>query len=227
MIDKQKIQSVIKNLLNHEALFPYEQHESSAQKFGNELCKLGITSAVDVCHPYKFPAGFDESSFERYIMQQTYIHLFDPDRVLAPEKHILRFYADTSIPKSAQQAYLSDLLKVTDSLSYEEREYVVNYFLAEQPQAVVRMKKWLPELKKLNPEIDDINPRSAFDFYNLYIGMTSRFHPEDIKYFLILTDFDEADKNQALLKSVLGVDPQFRIAPHRVKQLIDGVTVKN
>ena len=227
MINKQKVQSVIKNMLNHEALFPYEQHESSAQNFDNELCELGITPAVEVCHTYKFPAGFDEASFERYIMQQTYIHLFDPDRILAPEKYIQRFYTGTDIPKPVQQAYLLDLLKVTDLLSDEEKEYIANYFLAEKPLAVVRMKSFLPELKKLNPEIDDINPQSAFDFYNLYIGMTSRFHPEDIKYFSTLTDFDEADKNQALLKSVLGVDPQFRIAPHRVKQLIDDATVKN
>ncbi|MBO7656107.1 MAG: hypothetical protein J6S80_00020 [Alphaproteobacteria bacterium] len=227
MIDKQKVQKVIKNMLNHEALFPYEKHESSAQIFDTELRKLGIVPAVEVCHPYKFPANFDEASFEQYIMQQIYIHLFDPERVLAPKKYIQHFYAGTDVPENVQQIYLSDLLKITGSLSYEEKEYVSNYFMTEQPQAVVRMKEILPELKKLNPEIDDINPQSAFDFYDLYIGMTSRFHPEDIKYFSTLTDFDEADKNQALLKSVLGIDPQFRIAPHRVKQLIDDATVKN
>lgn len=225
MIDKQKVQRVITNLLDHEALFPYEQHESSAQIFYDKLLQNGFKPTIEVCHEYKFPNGYDEASFEKYIFQQAYIHLFDPERVTNTEKYVQRFYADmdADVPEPVQKEYLADLLKVTGALSDEEKAYVADYFRAEQPKAVARMKSFLPELKKLNPEIDSINPQSAFDFYNLYIGMTSRFHLEDIKYFSSLSDFDEADKNQRKLEDVLGFGPGFRIAPHRIQQLIDQI----
>lgn len=225
MIDKQKVQRVITNLLEHEALFPEEQYISSAQKFESKLREHGFEPPIEVCHKYKLPKGYDEASFERYVLQQIYIHLFEPERVTDTEKYVKKFYADmdADVPESVQKEYLADLLKVTGALSDEEKAYVAHYFRAEQPKAVGRMKSFLPELKKLNPEIDSINPQSAFDFYNLYIGMTSRFHLEDIKYFSSLRNFDEADKNHNKIENVLEFGPGFRIEPNRTQQLIDGI----
>ena len=225
MIDKQKVQEVIKNLLDHEALFPYEQHESSAQIFHDELLRRGFNPTIEVCHEYKFPKGYDEAAFERCIFQQVYIHLFDPERVTNTEKYVQNLYADmdADVPEHLQKEYLADLLKITGTLSDEEKAYVADYFRAEQPKAFSRMTAFWPEIKSLNPEIADINPQKTIDFYNLYIGMTSRFHPEDIKYFSNLTDFETADKNQNKIEDVLGFGPGFRIAPHRIQQLIDGI----
>ena len=225
MIDKQKVHNVIKNLLDHEALFPYEQHESSAQIFYDKLLRHGFKPTIEVCHEYKFPNGYDEASFEKYIFQQAYIHLFDPERVIDTEKYVQKFYAgmDADVPEDLQKGYLADLLKITGALSDEEKAYVADYFLSEQPKAFPRMVAFWPEIKRLNPEIADINPQKPIDFYNLYIGMTSRFHPEDIKYFSNLTDFETADKNQNKIEDVLGFGPGFRIAPHRIQQLIDGI----
>ena len=228
MIDKQKVQNVINYLLEHEALFPYERHESSAQIFYDKLLQNGFKPTIEVCHEYKFPNGYDEASFEKYIFQQAYIHLFDPERVTNTEKYVQRFYADmdTKVPESVQKNYLADLVKITDSLSAEEKLYVADYFMAEQPKAFPRMVAFLSEIEILNPEIADINPQKPFDFYNLYIGMTSRFHPEDIKYFSNLTNFDESDKNQNKIENILGFGPGFRIAPHRIQQLIDGIILQ-
>lgn len=225
MIDKQKVQNVIKNLLDHEALYSYEQHESSAQIFYDKLLQCGFNPTIEVCHEYKFPKGYDEASFEKYIFQQLYIHLFDPERVINTEKYVQRFYADmdAEVPEPMQKEYLADLLKVTGTLSDEEKEYVADYFRNEQPKAFPRMVAFWSEIKNSNPEIADINPQKPIDFYNLYIGMTSRFHPEDIKYFSNLTDFETADKNQNKIETVLGFGPGFRIAPHRVQQLIDEI----
>lgn len=224
MIDKQKIQNVIKFLLNKEAISPYEQHVSSAQNFETELKKHGFEPPVEICHKYKFPKGYNETSFERYIFQQIYIHLFDSDRIINTEKYIKKFYKGSDVPKQIQKEYLGDLLKVTGQLSIEEKKHVADFFRFEQPKAFPRMSVLLPELKSLNPEIADINPQTPFDFYNLYIGMTSRFHPEDIKYFLSTKDFEEADRNRDKIKEIFGFAPEFRIAPGRVKQLIDSVT---
>lgn len=228
MVNEQKVQEVIKNLLDHEALFPYEQYVSSAQIFYDELLRCGFNPTIEVCHKYKFPKSYDEASFERYIFQQAYIHLFDPERITDTEKYVQRFYAgmDVDVPEPIQKEYLADLLKVTGTLSDEEKVFVADYFHREQPKAFSRMVAFWPEIKSLNPEIADINPQTPFDFYNLYIGMTSRFHPEDIKYFGSITDFEEADKNNNKIETVLGFGPGFRIAPHRVQQLIDEFVVK-
>lgn len=225
MIDKQKVQNVIKNLLEHEALFPEEQYISSAQKFESKLREHGFEPPIEVCHKYKLPKGYDEESFERYVLQQAYIHLFEPERVTDTEKYVQKFYADmdADVPKSVQKEYLSDLLKFTDKLSAEEKAYVADYFMAEQPKASQRLAAFWPEIKNSNPEIADMNPQKASDFYTLYMGMTSRFHPEDIKYFCDLRNFDEADKNHDKIKDVLGFGPGFRMCPNRVQQLIDGI----
>ncbi len=225
MIDKQKVQQVINELLEHEALGLYAQHNSSAQEFEAKLKEHGIASPIEICHEYKFPKGFDEASFERYIFQQIWIHLFDSDRVINPEKYIQKVYEGTDVPQLYQKAYLADLLKVTGGLSAAERECVADYFRTEQPKALPGMAALLPEIKRLNPEIADINPENAFDFYNLYIGMASRFHPADIKYFMGL-DFEQHDQvhnEHNKMAELLGFDVGFRLEPGRRMQLIDAV----
>ncbi len=226
MIDKQKVQNVIKKLLDQEALYPYEKHDSSAQIFNTELRKHGFNPTIEIYHKYKFPKGYPEASFERHIFQQFYIYLFNPDRITNTEKYVQHFYEGTKVPKRLQMEYLTDLIKITGILSTEEKEYLVNYFLIEQPKAFSRMVAFLPEIKRMNPEIADTNPDKPLDFYNLYIGMTSRFHPEDIKYFSTLTDFTQANKYTDKIKSVLGFAPGFRIAPHRAKQLINEIIIQ-
>ena len=228
MIDKQKIQDIIKNMLDHEALFPEEQYVSSAKKFESELNKHGFNPPIEICHKYKLPKGYDEKYFERYVLQQIYIHMFDSERVTDTEKYVQNFYADmdADVPESMQKEYLGDLLKVTDALSTEEKAYVADFFMAEQPKAFQRLAAFWPEIKSLNPEISDMNPQKAEDFYVIYIGMASCFPPEDIKYFFDLKDFEEADKNHNKIKDILGFGPGFRIAPHRTQQLIDYITLK-
>ena len=98
--------------------------------------------------------------------------------------------------------------------------------MAEQSQSFSRMAAFWPKIKTLNPEVTDTAPQTPFDFYNLYIGMTSRFHIEDIRYFSTLTDFEVADKNQNKIEVVLGFGPGFRIAHYRVQQLIDGIILQ-
>ena len=154
-----------------------------------------------------------------------YIYTFDSLRVINPEKYIQNFYAKTSVPKHIQQEFLSDLVKITGSLSNKEKECVVDYFLHEQKQVVNRIKNFLPELKNLNLEIADIHPKSVFDFYDLYLGMASLFNVDDIKYCLSLSvaDREKAGKELDKIKSILGVAPGFFMAPHRVQQLLQGI----
>lgn len=225
MIDKQKVQQVIQELLEYEALGIYAQHNSSALEFDAKLKEHGITSPIEICHEYKFPKGFDEASFERYNFQQIWIHLFDADRVINPEKYLQKFYDGTDVPECVQRERLAELLKVTGALSAAEREYVADYFKTEQPKALPRMAAFLPEIKRLNPEIADINPVDAFDFHDLYIGMTSRFHPDDIKYFMGLSfeQHDQVNQDHSKLAELLGFDVGFRLSPARRQQLIDVV----
>lgn len=222
MINKQKVKNVIKNILDKEAVFQYG-HCSSAKIFDTEIRKHGFIPNIILYHQYKFPIGFNEESFENYIMQQIYMYTFDINRIINPEKYIQKFFNNTVVSKSDQQEYLSKLINTTKTLSDEEKEYIVKYFQQEQSKAFIRISNFLPELKKLNPEIQDINPKNIFDFFDLYIGMTSQFFYEDIKYFCSLNNHKEAEKNQDKIKSVLGFSPSFYIAPHRVQQLINGI----
>ena len=68
-----------------------------------------------------------------------------------------------------------------------------------------------------------MNPQKTWDFYILYMGIASRFSPEDIKYFYDLTDFEKATKNHNKIEDALGFGPGFWMAPHRTQQLIDGI----
>lgn len=226
MIDKNKVQKVIRDLLDHEAFDGLEHWFSPSQEFDTKLRQRGIVPNIEIYHKYKFPDGFDAESFQRIIIQLTYIYLFDSDRVMNPEKYIKNFYAKISVPEHIQQEYLSDLVKITGSLSTKEKECVVDYFLREQKQVVNRIKSFLPELKKLNPEIADINPQHIFDFYDLYLGLASFFHVDDIKYCLSLSapDREKAGKELNKIKSILGVEPEFFMAPHRVQQLVQQFT---
>ncbi len=180
---------------------------------------------IQICHEYKFLAGFDEVSFERYVWQQTWIHLFDADRVINHGKYIQKFYEGTDVPKHMQKKCLADLLKVTGALSSEEREYVADYFKAEQPKALSRMAEMLPEIKHLNPEIAVINLQNAFDFHDLYIGMASRFHPADIKYFMGLSieRHDQVNKYHCKIEALLGFGVGIRLSTTRLQQLTDGI----
>lgn len=225
MIDKQKVQQVIQELLEHEALGPDAQYYSSAEIFAAKLKDAGILSPIEICHEYKFPNGFDEPSFQRYIFQQLWIHLFDPDRIINPKKYLQRFYDGTDVPAAVQQEYLDELLAVTGDLSAEERAYVADYFKAEQPRALPRMADLLPEIKRQNPEIADINPQDAFAFHDLYIGMASRFHPADIKYFIGLSfeDHDRVSNECSKIETLLGFGVGFCLSPARLQLLIDRI----
>lgn len=227
MVDKQKVCNIINNLLNDEAGFQ-NGHWSSAQDFDIMLKKHGFIPIIEIYHKYKFPDGFDEQSFEQYVMQQVYIHIFDADRIMNPEKYMQKFFRGTAVPEQEQKQYLADMEKVTGHLSDEEKEYIVNYFCAEQPKAFDRIARFLPKLKVLNPEVIKINPKTIFDFMDLYVGMTSRFHPEDIEYFCSLPpeQHEQAINNQDKIMSVLGIKPNFVMAPYRAKQLIDGIVIQ-
>ena len=222
MIDKQKVQDVINKLLNDEAGFQ-SGHWSSAKNFADTLHKRGFVPSIALWHQYKFPHGFDEQSFEQYVMQQEYIHVFDADRIMNPEKYIQKFFHGTTVPEQEQRKYLADIKKITENLSDAEKEYVVHYFQTEQPKAYPRLVRYLPELKLLNPQIKNITPKSIFDFMDLYVGMTSRFHPDDIAYFCALqpSEHERAIQDLDKILSPLGVWPNFLMSPDRARRLVD------
>ena len=227
MINKQKVQNVINNLLKKEAGFQ-SGHWYSAQDFDDALRKRDFVPTIEIYHKYKFPDGFDEQAFEQYVMEQEYIHTFDADRIMNPEKYIQKFFDGATVPEQEQKQYLEGLKKLTEHLSDAEKEYVVQYFLAEQPKVLARLARLLPQLRVLNPEIKNIKPKSIFGFMDLYVGMTSRFHPEDIAYFCSLPaeSHQQVIQDQGKTMSVLGVVPSFVMAPYRVKNLIDGIIVQ-
>ncbi|MCQ2562501.1 MAG: hypothetical protein MJ158_02720 [Alphaproteobacteria bacterium] len=233
MMDKQKVKTVITYLLEKEA-FPnfwmnfgprksgehYGIYSAPSQDFDTKLKKVKIISPVELWHKYKFPNGFTDKSFERYVYQQSYIRTFDADRIIAPEKYIHKFF---TVSKDKQKQYTKKLAFITCDLSDKEKEYIVNYFQNEKDKVFARFKKFLPKLKTLNPEIKDFNPKNVLDLEDLYLGMTSRFNFMDIKYFCGLTDMNTANKNSDKLESLLGFGPGFHIEPHRLRKLIDAI----
>jgi len=227
MIDKQKVHNIIEKILKENSGFQ-NGHWSSSQDFETELKKRGFVPPIEIWHQYKFPHGFDEESFEQYVLLQSYIHLFDSDEILNPERYTKKFFSGSTVPEQEQQNYLADLNKRVAQLTDEEKKYVVKYFLDEQSRALSNLTQFLPELRLLNPEIKDIkiNTQSIFDVSDLYIGMTSRFHPEDIAYFCSLADHEPAIKEQDKKMSAIGVWSNFLMAPHRIQKLVDGIIIQ-
>ncbi|MCQ2599445.1 MAG: hypothetical protein MJ187_03660 [Alphaproteobacteria bacterium] len=86
------------------------------------------------------------------------------------------------------------------------------------------MKKFLFNLKELNPETQNINPQSIIDFDILYCGMTSRFHPEDIKYFYYdirnNKNLEQTNKIREKIESISGVRIGFHIAANRAQKIL-------
>lgn len=71
MVNKQKIKNVIKLLLTKEvdsfcAPGPYC---APSQQFDTVLRKNGFVPPIKLWHQYKFPSGFTDISFEKYIHQ--------------------------------------------------------------------------------------------------------------------------------------------------------------
>lgn len=238
MINEHQVKTAIKNLLEKESLPDFWSMVISGreevphwalycapgQDFDKKLQEHGFISPIELWHQYKFPDGFTDESFERYVWKQSYIRTFDSNRIIDPEKYVQQFFAAST---DEQKRYVKELSNITGVLSDEEKEYVVNYFQDEKGKVFTRLKKFLPELKALNPEIKDFNPKTAVGLENLYLGMTSRFHPADIEYFCGLTDMKQANKNADKIESLLGFTPGFRIEPHRLQKLIATIKQHN
>jgi hypothetical protein len=232
MIDKNKIEKLIQTMLEKEAYFQ-DGHWSSSQNFDNELRKHGFIPPVPLYHKYKFPSGFTEESFEQFVMAQIYFYFFDTERITNPKSYVDKYfqYAE-EFPyldiEAEKKAYLFKILSITGPLSKEEKEYLSNYFANEKAKSLGNLASYLDELKNLNPEIKDINinPNDIFRLTDLYIGMTSRFHYEDIKYFCSINNMDQATIDQENIQKATGINPNFRIAPYRAKKIIEGITIQ-
>ena len=90
------------------------------------------------------------------------------------------------------------------------------------------MVQFLDTMHRLNPEIANIrvSPLSLKDMYDLYIGMTSKFHPDDIKYFLETNDFAKRDEQNKEMKKLVGFAPNVFIEPSRMQKIINSIKMQ-
>lgn len=220
-----KIQSIINRLKYEEAVFQ-NGHWSSAEMFEDKLCQDGFVPPVPISHKYNFPNGMSEKEYEDMAMWLTYIIYFDPTRIYETQKYVDTLTRGSDMTDEEKQAYYDKLVAITGELSDSEKDQIVRFFTNSQENAIQYFSKMTKNLQNANPEIADINIESVQNMFDLIIGATSRFHPDDIKYYMSLGDIGPARQNQRKISDVLGYAPHIFIEPNRVNQIVNGIIMQ-
>ena len=228
----KKIQKVISDILDKEAVFK-NGHWSSAVNFERRLADDGFVAACPISHQYKFPDGITEEEYEKKVMNNMYyLLLFEPFRIENPELYVnYIFQGTTDATAKEKQRYLDFLNSVTGELNDEEKRKIIAHFTSNKNRkvALMNMENMVNEIKMLNPVLRDIPVNNHSDAYDLLIGVTSRIHPKDIKYFITHNGLDrlnEMDQDQKLFYTVLDYAPNLFMAPSRIKQIVNGIILQ-
>ncbi|MBE6460188.1 MAG: hypothetical protein E7009_04385 [Alphaproteobacteria bacterium] len=232
--DAKKIQRVISNILDKEAVFK-NGHWSSAVNFERRLADDGFVPACPISHQYKFPDGVTEADYEKKVMNNMYyLGLFEPLRIENPEVYVdYIFQGAPGATAKEKQQYLDFLNSVTGELNDAEKRKIIAHFTSNKNQnvALMNMEKMVREIKLLNPVLRDIPVNNHTNAYELLIGVTSRFHPKDIKYFITqrnkgLGGLHKINQDQKLFYTVLDYAPNLFMAPSRIKQIVNGIILQ-
>lgn len=231
--DATKIQQVLSNILDKEAVFQ-NGHWSSAANFERWLKEDGFVPACQISHQYKFPDGISEADYEKKVINNMYyLALFDPLRIEDPKRYVDFVYKD--IPDATdeeKQQHLNRLNDITGELNDEEKQKIIAHFTSAENRAIARfnIKNMVHEIKQLNPVLADIPVKDLKDADDLLIGVTSRFHPEDIKYFITenkkVGGMDKIRQDQKLFYTALNYSPNLFMAPSRIKQIVNGIILQ-
>ena len=222
-----KIQRIINRLKENEAVFQ-AGHWSSAENFESRLRADGFTPPIPISHKYKFPESLPEKECEDMAMWLIYIIFFNPMRIYDTKKYVEMVTAGTQMTNEEKNAWYDNMMQITGELSDTEKQQIVAFFERAQRHTMSDFAKLAQNLQKLNPETADIkfdetSPNSLSDFV---IGMTSRFHPDDIKYFMTTDNLAMARENGEKIGDLLGYSPNVFIEPKRVNQLISGIIMQ-
>ncbi len=163
-----------------------------------------------------------------------YLGLFEPLRIENPELYVDYIFqgAPDATAKEKQQ-YLDFLNSVTGELNDAEKRKIIAHFTSNKNQnvALMNMEKMVREIKLLNPVLQDIPVNNHTNAYDLLIGVTSRFHPKDIKYFITqrnkgLGGLHKINQDKKLFYTVLDYAPNLFMAPSRIKQIVNGIILQ-
>ncbi|MBQ4069947.1 MAG: hypothetical protein IJD52_01055 [Alphaproteobacteria bacterium] len=231
--DATKILKIICNILDKEAIFQ-NGHWSSAVNFERWLKEDGFTPACPISYQYKFPDGISEADYEKKIMNNMYyLAYFRPLRIEDPARYIDTMYKHIPDATDAEkQQHLDSLNNITGELSPTEKQKIIAYFTDPKnvAQARISIKNMVREIKQLNPILADIPVTSLEDADDLLIGVTSRFHPEDIKYFITTKKtsggIEQIRQDQKLFLTALDYTPNLFVAPSRIKQIVNGIILQ-
>ena len=231
----KKIQKVISNILDKEAVFK-NGHWSSAVNFERRLADDGFVPACAISYQYKFPDGITEADYEKKVMNNMYyMGFFEPLRIENPELYVDYIFQGTpDATAKEKQQYLDFLNSVTGELNDEEKRKIIAHFTSNKNQnlALMNMENMAREIKLLNPVLQDIPVNDYQNAYDLLIGVTSRFHPKDIKYFIItkrnkgLGWLNKINQDQKLFYTVLDYAPNLFMAPSRIKRIVNGIILQ-
>ena len=233
--DAKKIQRVISNILDKEAMFK-NGHWSSAVNFERRLADDGLVPACPISHQYKFPDGVTEADYEKKVMNNMYyLGLFEPLRIENPELYVDYIFQGTpDATAKEKQQYLDFLNSVTGELNDAEKRKIIAHFTSNKNQdaALMNMENMVNEIKMLNPVLRDIPVNNHTHAYDLLIGVTSRFHPKDIKYFITtkrnkgLGWLNKIHQDQKTFYTVLDYAPNLFMDPSRIKQIVNGIILQ-
>jgi hypothetical protein len=212
-----KLQMVVNELKKLETF--QSGHWSSSEYLEQDLKSKGIVPPIEIYHKYKMPYGYTEKEYEDYVMWLLSLLWFEPNKILNIPEYVNKTLSGTNITDEEKQSYQNKLNKPVENLSDDEKSALVELLLKEQKLAPKEILNQINMVKNINPEVKDIkiNTGQEADFL---IGITSGFHPDDIKYFLSITDFDKAREE----KKKLGMNTYaLFMEPKRMQKIIDAV----
>lgn len=218
---KMKVLNAIEKL-KQESTFQ-NGHWSSAQYFDEDLRKKGIVPPIELYHQYKMPDGYSEKEYEDYIMWLTELSFFEPDRILNIPKYVDKMTYGSDMSIQEKQDYENLLNKSLKNLNDEEKQEVVAILSKQKSSANQEIRKQIDIIKKLNPELKDIPVLYGKEF-DFLIGVTSKFHHDDIKYFLSIKDINQERAEQEKFRKTIGMDTySLFIEPNRRQKILNTV----
>lgn len=222
---KIKLKNVIQKL-KQEATFQ-SGHWSSSLYFEQDLKKNGIIPPIEIYHQYKMPDGYSEKEYEDYIMWLFELIYFDSDRIMNIPKYIDKITYGTDMSEQEKQDYKNQLEKTISGLSDLEKQQIVNMIIQDRQSAPDEIYNQIKLIKSLNPELKDINiPRGKES--DFLIGVTSCFHPDDIKYFLSLNDINKARSEIDKFRNTIGINTySLFLSPERMQKILDSFQQKH
>ena len=151
----------------HVSPFGGAKWDSSAKKLDDDLHRRGIKFAKKLFWKYKLPNGMSAQDFMDTLLLEFYF---------------VKWFSNMKI--------MGD-----KNLTIKQKIKIFAYVLSMKKNGIDKnIKKYANEIKRLNPELTQINPRGVWGGISFVEGALFGFAPDEIRYFCDESSFRDIDQ---------------------------------